>query len=185
MIDIVVRKFIKWSRRERISIEKSMALVIGGIIFVFMLPLMLILGGYFLDSLLDFPNLFVEPVNLVLGSLLVIIDWSFAVWSVYFQFKIGKGVPLPIVPTRKLVISGPYKYCRNPMVFGTLLFYIGLAVIFNVTSMLFILIPVVFISILIFVKLIEEKKLEIRFGQEYIEYKEKTPFLIPHPKRKQ
>jgi protein-S-isoprenylcysteine O-methyltransferase Ste14 len=32
-------------------------------------------------------------------------------------------------------------------------------------------------------KLIEKKELEIRFGKKYIEYKKRTPFLIPYPKR--
>lgn len=63
MTDVVVGKFIEWSRKERTSMEKYMALVIGGITFVFILPLTLILGGYSFDSLLGLPNLFVEPVN--------------------------------------------------------------------------------------------------------------------------
>jgi len=30
-----------------------------------------------------------------------------------------------------------------------------------------------------YIKLVEEKELEARFGEEYREYKRKTPFLIP------
>jgi protein-S-isoprenylcysteine O-methyltransferase Ste14 len=36
------------------------------------------------------------------------------------------------------------------------------------------------VGILIYIKLIEEKELEERFGSEYLEYKRRTPFLIPH-----
>jgi protein-S-isoprenylcysteine O-methyltransferase Ste14 len=96
-------------------------------------------------------------------------------------YKIGKGTPAPFVPTQKLVISGPYKYCRNPMVFGALLFYTGIASIFNTPSML-LAIFVFFIPFLVFIKLIEEKELEMRFGKEYVEYKKRTSFLIPYPK---
>jgi len=35
------------------------------------------------------------------------------------------------------------------------------------------------VGILIYIKLIEEKELEGRFGSEYAEYKKRTPFLIP------
>lgn len=30
-----------------------------------------------------------------------------------------------------------------------------------------------------YLKLIEEKELQMRFGNEYLEYKKKTPFIIP------
>ncbi len=108
--------------------------------------------------------------------MLVIVGWSFAAWSVYVQYEIGKGTPVPVVPTKRLITSGPYKYCRNPMVFGTLLFYVGLSVIFNAVSAILMLVPLISIPILIFIKLVEEKELEIRFGQDYLEYKERTPF---------
>jgi protein-S-isoprenylcysteine O-methyltransferase Ste14 len=35
------------------------------------------------------------------------------------------------------------------------------------------------IGISIYIKIIEEKELEERFGSEYSEYKKRTPFLIP------
>jgi len=35
------------------------------------------------------------------------------------------------------------------------------------------------VGILIYIKLVEEKELEQRFGVEYLEYKRRTPFLIP------
>ena len=38
----------------------------------------------------------------------------------------------------------------------------------------------IFATILIsYLKIIEEKELQMRFGNEYIEYKKKTPFIIP------
>jgi protein-S-isoprenylcysteine O-methyltransferase Ste14 len=179
-----VKKLVKWSQKKRSKREKFIVSIMGVIFFLFLLPLIFIKGGYLIDSLLGLQILLVEPVNFVLGALLAIVGWSFAIWSVYVLYRIGKGTPAPFVPTQRLVRSGPYKYCRNPMVFGALLFYIGIAIISNTPSMLLILIPVSFIPFLIFIKLIEEKELEIRFGKEYIEYKKRTPFLIPYPKRR-
>ena len=38
----------------------------------------------------------------------------------------------------------------------------------------------IFAAMLIsYLKIIEEKELQMRFGDEYIEYKKKTPFIIP------
>ncbi len=34
----------------------------------------------------------------------------------------------------------------------------------------------------LYIKLVEEKELELRFEKEYVEYKEKTPYLIPRPR---
>jgi len=45
------------------------------------------------------------------------------------------------------------------------------------TSLLFV---ILFTMILIvYIKLVEEKELELRFGKEYVDYKNDTPFIIP------
>jgi protein-S-isoprenylcysteine O-methyltransferase Ste14 len=95
------------------------------------------------------------------------------------QFSFGKGTPIPLMATRKLVVKRPYTYCRNPMTLGTTAFYLGIAIWTGSLSglCLSLIYPVV---ILIYIKLIEEKELEQRFGLEYLEYKRRTPFLIPH-----
>ncbi|MCP8313131.1 MAG: isoprenylcysteine carboxylmethyltransferase family protein [archaeon] len=175
----LVEKIVKWSREKRSKAQRLWTLFFGAIIFVLFLPLVLILGGYALDSWLGFSKALPEPANFIAGLSFIVIGWPIALWSVYVQYRIGKGTPVPMVPTQKLVISGPYKYCRNPMALGGIIFYMGLAILFNTISMLLILIPILFIPILVFFKLVEEKELERRFGQEYLKYKKKTPFLIP------
>ena len=80
--------------------------------------------------------------------------------------------------TQKLVVKRPYTYCRNPMTLGTAAFYLGVAVWTGSLSALGLsLIYPVFI--LIYIKLIEENELEQRFGVDYLEYKRRTPFLLP------
>jgi protein-S-isoprenylcysteine O-methyltransferase Ste14 len=37
------------------------------------------------------------------------------------------------------------------------------------------------VIILLYIRFIEEKELEIRFGDEYLAYKKRTPFIIPIP----
>jgi len=64
------------------------------------------------------------------------------------------------------------------MTLGTAIFYLGVAIWLGSFSAigLGLVYPV---GILIYIKVIEEKELEDRFGSEYLEYKKRTPFLIP------
>ena len=38
------------------------------------------------------------------------------IYTVFLFRTIGKGTLAPWSPTQKLIIKGPYKYCRNPMI---------------------------------------------------------------------
>ena len=70
------------------------------------------------------------------------------------------------------------------MTLGTDLFYLGVAIWLGSLSALGLglVYPV---GILIYIKLVEERELEKRFGSEYLEYRRNTPFLIPQiPKRR-
>jgi len=64
------------------------------------------------------------------------------------------------------------------MALGTTIFYLGIAIWLGSISALGLGL-VYSVGILIYIKLLEEKELEERFGSEYLEYKKRTPFLIP------
>lgn len=81
----------------------------------------------------------------------------------------GKGTLSPADPTKKLVISGLYKYSRNPMYIGVMLILIGEALFFNSTS-LWIYTAFVFIAFNLFIVLHEEPRLKRDFGTEYQQY---------------
>jgi protein-S-isoprenylcysteine O-methyltransferase Ste14 len=96
----------------------------------------------------------------------------------------GHGAPWAIAPSRSLATHCLYRWTRNPMVFSALvaLFAIGLWL----SSALLILWALVLVApcTIFFLKVYEERELEIRFGQAYRDYKRSTPMLWPHrPKR--
>lgn len=98
--------------------------------------------------------------------------------------RIGKGNPVDGFNvavgqrTQYLMRDGVYNICRNPMLLGTFLFYIGIALVLNKWSAL--LIPILFILYMYWhVKKFEEPRLLRDFGQAYREYQEQVPMLFP------
>lgn len=135
---------------------------------------------------------FVLPVDSlvtgVIGGILALIGAFFMIWSNIDMVKIGRGCPTDGFNvalgerTKKLLVQGPYKYTRNPMLFGTFVFYIGLAFLFNSYSAL--VVPIVFILYMVWhVKKYEEPRLYNDFKDEYVEYKKRTPLLFPKFKK--
>jgi protein-S-isoprenylcysteine O-methyltransferase Ste14 len=174
-----VNLFTKWASREYpLWVRILVSVLVGGTLFVFLIPYLLIVVFPGLDAKLGLPPLDIHPWNMILGILMAIGGFYFAFRTVYSQFSRASGTPLPVMATQKLLVDGVYQYCRNPMVFGTLLAYLGIAI--AVGSISSILAVLIFGGLLLtYVKKVEERELEARFGQEYIDYKAKTPFLIP------
>jgi len=75
----------------------------------------------------------------------------------------------------KLVFSGAYRFCRHPVYFFTILF-LGLRPAMSVFYLVFFICSVVYFNI---GSLLEEKRLEKLLGEDYIEYKNKVPGIIP------
>ncbi len=93
-------------------------------------------------------------------------------------FRVGEGTPAPWDPPKNMVVKGPYRYVRNPMISGVIIFLFAEALIFHswaLTAWLgfFVLINGIYIP------MIEERKLEERFGDTYRLYKQNVPRWIP------
>jgi protein-S-isoprenylcysteine O-methyltransferase Ste14 len=153
-------------------------LVVLAPIFLILLPFILIKLGASIDQWLHWSPIWYEPLNLILGCLLIGAGLTFAFWSNYSQFTLGRGTPVPLMATQKLIIQPPYSFCRNPMALGAILMYLGVAVLFGSMGAV-VLVLLGAGCLLTYIKRIEEREMEIRFGQEYQEYKKQTPFLIP------
>jgi protein-S-isoprenylcysteine O-methyltransferase Ste14 len=90
----------------------------------------------------------------------------------------GEGTLAPWDPPRRLVLRGPYRYVRNPMISGVLFVLFGEALYFLsqqhlVWALLFLAMNVLVIP------LVEEPGLRRRFGDSYLEYCRHVPRLIP------
>lgn len=131
-----------------------------------------------LDEFVGFNTLSPKPLFLVIGIILVIPGLYFLAISNKLLRALGSGANAFRL-TKKIVENDVYKTTRNPMSLGFYLFALALGLISGSTlftlGVLFGLIP----THLFFLKYFEELELELRFGESYKEYKQKTPFLIP------
>ena len=81
----------------------------------------------------------------------------------------GRGTLSPADPTQQLVISGLYKFSRNPMYVGVMLMLIGEAIFTQSTGLLVYSIGV-FTAFNLFIVFREEPRLKKDFGTSYHEY---------------
>ncbi len=171
-------KLLKQAQHEYRPEQRLAALGVEAVVFLVVLPFALIALGSFLDQWLGWAPILYQPINVVLGGLLIAVFWLFAIWSIYVQFAVGRGTPVPLMATQKLIVQPPYSYCRNPMALGAIGMYLGVAVLFGSIGAA-VLVVLGAAVLLTYIKRVEEKEMELRFGQEYLAYKQRTPFLIP------
>jgi protein-S-isoprenylcysteine O-methyltransferase Ste14 len=121
----------------------------------------------------------VLPVPSVIGLILVIITGAASMLTVINLALKGFGAPFFIALSKRLAADWMYAWTRNPMVLAALSFFLSLGIWFQ--SALFVLWVLLFFTpaLLFFVKVFEERELEIRFGTSYLEYKSRTPMLFP------
>jgi protein-S-isoprenylcysteine O-methyltransferase Ste14 len=82
-----------------------------------------------------------------------------------------------IKPEHKLITSGPYRFIRHPIYLGEILYFLSIPMIFG--SIYGFIVMLVLIPMLIHRIGVEERVLVSKFGQEYIEYTQKTKKIIP------
>lgn len=90
----------------------------------------------------------------------------------------GQGTLAPWDPTRKLVIEGPYRYVRNPMISGVLCVLAAESLFFQ-SWLVALWLGFFFALNTIYFLLHEEKGLEARYGDNYRLYKRNVPRWMP------
>lgn len=103
----------------------------------------------------------------------VILLWSF--WNFLHE---GRGTPAPIDPPKELVVTGFYRYVRNPMYFGVLLILVGHFLWLGFWYILAFT-GLAFLATHLFVTLYEEPTLRKKFGAAYEDYLGRVPRWIP------
>ena len=94
-----------------------------------------------------------------------------------YRRRLGGGGPGTAVPPLRLVVTGPYRYTRNPMYLGHLVFLLGLALTLRSWAGLALL----FLQAIWFHRRIvqDESRLRELFGDAYFDYQHHVRRWIP------
>jgi protein-S-isoprenylcysteine O-methyltransferase Ste14 len=149
--------------------------IVVSIIFVsiwtWFLPRWIIGGDAFADP---------RPVGWIVIALGVVIAFGCAL---EFAWR-GIGTPAPFDPPRRLVISGLYRWVRNPMYVGLGVILLGEAITFpRLTITMLVMIATLWLATTILIITFEEPALRSKFGDDYAAYCRNVRRWIPrlHP----
>ena len=129
------------------------------------------LNKYFDWPMVNFYGLRFVGIGLILGTAVMDI-YLFGLFKVF-----GKGTPVPIEPSKKLVAVGPYVRTRNPMYLGHLAIYLGVFLYFGHLALLLLLLLMA-MGLHLLVTQWEEPGLKRRLGKDYLDYVKKVPRWI-------
>jgi protein-S-isoprenylcysteine O-methyltransferase Ste14 len=119
-----------------------------------------------------------ERWKIILSLLLLFAGAAIYLWCAWDFSVQGLGTPAPIDAPKNLVVSGLYRFVRNPM-------YVGVFLLITSRAALFWSFPVVLYLVLVatcvqlFIVLYEEPHLRKIFGEQYLDYCQRVPRWIP------
>ncbi|MBC8020240.1 MAG: isoprenylcysteine carboxylmethyltransferase family protein [Methyloceanibacter sp.] len=146
---------------------------------VAVMPPLLFLGALALGSVLSLavpigpgPGS-ANALALTAGLTFVLIGFTLVALAVR-NFRFAGTSVVPGEPATTLVVTGPYRFTRNPIYVGFVLAYFGFAIVLTSMWVLLLLIPVLVI-LQRGVVAREEDYLERQFGEAYRKYKTRVP----------
>jgi len=136
------------------------------------LPIVTIVAGHILGRFVPIfsDSALPTPARYWVGGLIAVAAVLFLVVWPARQFQQSGQDPKPWTPTPEIVVSGAYRFTRNPMYLGMLVFCLGFAIILS-DAWIVILTPVCGWLIYQLAIRQEEAYLEEKFGDAYRAYK--------------
>ncbi len=166
------------------TVQYLLGYFIGGALVLVLIPLGLYRASRAWDHLIGLRVIPNARLRFTIAGSLSLVGLLFGVWSVVVQNQVGKGGPLQIgnlevsPKTQNLVVTGPYQYTRNPMLFGACIYYYAVAISLN--SVIAVALVTLFMTfMLIFVKRSEEPRLLKDFGSDYEQYRQRVSMFVP------
>ena len=114
----------------------------------------------------------------IIGVFLIVIGLVLVLATIPFFLRQSSGTNMPWDPAPELIVTGIYRYVRNPMHIGVFSIMMGEGLILRSISILG-FVTFAIILHLFYIPFSEERGLEKRFGEEYLVYKENVPRWIP------
>jgi protein-S-isoprenylcysteine O-methyltransferase Ste14 len=171
------------------ALRHILGFAFGGTVFALLVPTGLFYLSRAVDRWLNLPTFGESLWRYFLAVPIGAVGLFFVLWSNLFLVTRGEGGPaegfgVAVSPrTEHLVTTGPYRWSRNPMVFGALSCYTALCLLWGTIGGL--LVIAVFIPFgMLYIKRSEETRLARDFGKEYEAYKKRVSMLVPRPTRR-
>ncbi len=143
---------------------------------------LLVMASFWVDRWLKLPHLPDTWWRFTIATIIFMVG-LFLVLSTIITFRRYKGTPLTVSPPPQIITTGLFAYVRNPMAIGDLFILEGLGFYFGSLSLIIFFAPLPVVLYVLYIRAVEEPELELRFGQEYMEYKKKVPMFIPRLRR--
>lgn len=121
-------------------------------------------------------GLAVLPV--LLGAGLIALGLALVAWTVTLFAVVGRGTLAPWDPTSRLVVRGPYRHVRNPMITGVAAILAGEAALLGSPALAAWVVAVVGVNA-VYMPLVEEPGLRRRYGEAYEVYRANVPRWVP------
>ena len=119
-----------------------------------------------------------SQARLWIGMSMGAVGFAIAVWTVRLFWSAGEGTPVPWAPPKNLVVLGPYRHVRNPMITSVLLMLVPEALLLGSWHLAGWTL-VFFLANAVYFTLVEEPGLERRFAEDYRRYKANVARWIP------
>jgi protein-S-isoprenylcysteine O-methyltransferase Ste14 len=114
----------------------------------------------------------------IFGGILIIVGAPGVVDS-FARFALeGLGTPAPIAPPQKLVVTGLFRYVRNPIYIAVIAVIFGQALLFGDRRLL-LYGALLWLFFHVWVVVIEEPTLKQTFGTEYESFRTNVPRWVP------
>lgn len=151
------------------------------VLFIFLfwvlLPGILVGAAYLLDQGLT-SDIAISSTWMLLGGVVLLIAVVMLCTAI-IQFRhYGKELPISALPPDMLIQKGLFAVWRHPIYLFSVLMFTGIALVIRSGGMIFIVMPIYAVLVRFYVFL-EERGLIRRFGQTYINYRERTSLVIP------
>jgi protein-S-isoprenylcysteine O-methyltransferase Ste14 len=155
------------------------AIVILPVMTCLVIPsiLLIITGGITLGGDLPFP---LNTIAILLAIMLIAVGLTLMVNTIALFASRGGGTLAPWDATTRLVVVGPYRYVRNPMISGVIMVLFGEGLLTG-SQLILIWATIALVLNVIYIPRSEEPGLRKRFGEDYRVYCANVPRWIPRP----
>jgi|SRR6266571_4341074 len=111
------------------------------------------------------------------GLALVVAGFTLHTWA---TIALARGIRSAYNAPRSLIVTGPYRYVRNPIYLAVMVIFAGIYTVYaswRVSTLLFAVGTAV--AVHFFVMWVEEPATHKRFGSQYDDYRRKVPRWLP------